>query len=184
MNDLIVPARLSWEQWTLRIREVGQLRDKLPWYVGDLQNMGIKDFGERAWQEIEPETLRYSQKSIGNLKYVAGRFPPEERNSQLSWSMHQDLASFPKREREKLITQALKGELKRADLRRLKSEGKTDGAQPVPEAPSGLEMAENGVASAYVTVAKLMERQERGPLTLNALDELIEKAMLYREELE
>ena len=48
-----VPARLSWDEWTSRVHNVGMLKKKIAWYIGDLLNYGLDTFGERAWQEIE-----------------------------------------------------------------------------------------------------------------------------------
>src|SRR5271170_7435707 len=136
-----VPARLSWEEWTSRVRNVGLIKRKIAWYIGDLLNYGLDAFGEKAWQEIE--SMGYSEGALSNFKYVAKKFPPDERSGDLPWSTYQAIAPFRKPEREKLIVRALSGELKRADIRALGAETNGDAAPQVSDAPTGLETLEN-----------------------------------------
>ena len=169
-----VPARLSWDEWTSRVHNVGMLKKKIAWYIGDLLNYGLDTFGERAWQEIE--AMGYSEGALSNFKYVAKKFPPEERSGDLPWSTYQAIAGFRKPEREKLVTRALKGELNRADIRRLAAETNGNGhaEQVSNEGPTPL-------IDALMVVGKLLSREAKGEnvsdLLRPALDEMISESM-------
>lgn len=192
-NEITIDTRvqrLTWDQWVERLHRIGRIKKVLPWVVGDLLLYGLDTFGEKAWQEIE--AMGYSEGALANLKYVAKRFPPDERSAELPWSFFQACAPFDKRTREKLVTQGLSGEINRAGVRALaasKTNGASDGAEIVPDGsegakkgiPARVEVAEWDLAVAYVMVGKLVERRERGKLTATALDELIEKAMALKE---
>ena len=187
MNDLVVPARLSWDAWVGRVHELGTLRKKINWYVGDLLNYGIDTFGEKAWQEIE--AAGYSEGALANLKYVAKKFPPDERSAELPWSVYQAIAPFHKKDRERLVTQALSGEINRAGIRALGAAARNGAssdpkvAQISPEGglPARLDVVLDAFGEAAAGAVKLAVRKRRGEpcdgLLADALDDLIAKAM-------
>ena len=173
-----VPARLSWDEWTSRVHNVGMLKKKIAWYIGDLLNYGLDTFGERAWQEIE--AMGYSEGALSNFKYVAKKFPPEERSGDLPWSFYQACAGFPKKEREKLITQGLSGALNRAGVRALAAASKNGNGTEAAE--------ENPLVNALVLVGKLLSRESKGDdviaLLEPALDTLVVEAMKRLEQVQ
>jgi hypothetical protein len=180
---LELPARLSWDGWCARVHEVGLLKKKLPFYVGDLLLYGEQTFGEKASQLIN--SFGYSEGALSNLRYVAKRFPPEERTNELSWSMYQAIAPFDKRTREKLIVRALSGELKRADIRALSAEnngnGASDDSEGSPRLKTAKAVALEGLGLAMAATARLYKGQNVANETwAEALDELIAKAMILR----
>ena len=189
---LTVPARLSWEAWSDRMRNIGQMKRKLPFYIGDLLNYGEDAFGEKASQMINE--IGYSCGALANLRYVSKRFPADERSVELPWSVYQAIAPFPKREREKLVSDALSGKITRAGIRLLAASrnGDREGQALEPEnVPTGLENALRGIGEAVVGTGKLISRRlngERcGGLLKAALDDLTAKsialcAMLEGEE--
>ena len=168
-----LPNRISWEEWTIRVRNIGTLKRKIAWYIGDLLNYGLDAFGEKAWQEIE--SMGYSEGALSNFKYVAKKFPPEERSSDLPWSTYQAIAPFRKAEREKLIVRALSGELKRADIRALSAETNGNGHDAVADD------VPNRLIDALLLVGKLLSRESKGEsvqeLLEPALDSLISESM-------
>lgn len=178
-----VPSRLSWDEWTSRVHNVGMLKKKIAWYIGDLLNYGLDTFGERAWQEIE--AMGYSEGALSNFKYVAKKFPPEERSGDLPWSTYQAIAGFRKPEREKLVTRALKGELNRADIRRLAAETNGNGALADSDgSPRLLNAKEEAFHNLGLTMAEVGRMYKWPKVTdetwAEALDELIAKAMIVR----
>jgi hypothetical protein len=191
-----LPNRISWEEWTQRVHNIGTLKKKIAWYIGDLLNYGLDAFGEKAWQEIE--AMGYSEGALSNFKYVAKKFPPEERSSDLPWSTYQAIAPFRKAEREKLITRALNGEIGRTAIRALAAsrndsngtgaENGSDAAESTADAVAGLPDARGLALQAFVDAlavsGKVAVRFGRGEaingLLADALDELIAKAMILQ----
>lgn len=180
-NDLVLVVHSSWDGWVRDMRLAVVIKEKFPFFVGDLLREADK-YGEKAWQYISD--LRYDPQTLKNLKYVSGRIPEEERNIEVPHSIYQDIASLPKKERDKAVSGYLAGTMRRADIRALKAQTNGNGASPVENVPTGLETLKNGVAEAYVTVGRLMQRGEDGPLLAAALDELIAAAMVLREVLD
>jgi hypothetical protein len=182
---LAIPSRMTWEDWTARVKNVAMVKKKLPFYIGDLLLIGEQTFGEKASQFLNE--FGYSEGALDNFRWVAKKFAPEER-CDLPWSWHQAAAKLPKRERDKALTAALAGELNRAGIRALVNGGKVNGASNGSDAPEslpdaktaafealGLEMAQVGRMFKW---AKVTDEEWR-----NALDELIEKTMAAREHL-
>ena len=108
---LNVPARLTWDDWTARVKNVATMKHKLPFYIGDLMLFGEQMWGEKASQFLNE--FGYSEQALTNFKYVAKKFPPDER-CDLPWSWHQAAAGLPKRERDKALTDALAGVINRS----------------------------------------------------------------------
>ncbi len=176
-----IPARMSWSELEERVRNVGKLKRALPFYVGDLV-LACDEHGEKGSQLINE--FGYSEGALANLRYVAKRFPPDERSSALPWSVYQSIAPFDKRTREKLISQALAGEINRAGIRALAAENGT-GAAGAENGSARLlgakDAAFEGVGLAMAQMAKLYKGQNVANETwAEALDELIAKAMILQ----
>jgi hypothetical protein len=176
-----IPARMSWSELEERVRNVGKLKRALPFYVGDLV-LACDEHGEKGSQLINE--FGYSEGALANLRYVAKRFPPDERSSGLAWSFYQACAPFDKRTRERLITQGLSGEINRAGVRALAA-AQANGASQTENAGNRLlgakDAAFEGVGLAMAQVAKLYKGQNVTNETwADALDELIAKAMILR----
>ena len=184
MVVLEVPARLSWSDWEARVRNLGMVRKKLPWYVGDLLIYGEQAFGEKASQLLNE--FGYTERQLSQYRYVAKRFPVEDR-CDLPWSWHQAAAALPKRERDKALTAALAGEMNRADLRALALTNGTAGAKNGSDGSGGLPSAKNAafkaLGLAMRDVASLFRRKAENEEWLTVLDELMEKAIAARESL-
>lgn len=182
MNELLeIRGRLSWEAWASRMRDVKRFHQKFPFYVGDLILYGEQYFHEKSSQMINETGLAHE--TLMNYKMVAKRIPAEER-ADVPFTVYQDIASLPRRERDKIVTGFQAGTMKRADIRALKASANGNGASEPEKPPDVLTALENAVASAYVTVGKLIERRERGKLTLAALEELTAATVAYAEKLE
>ena len=163
-----VPARLSWSELEERVRNVGKLKRALPFYVGDLV-LACDEHGEKGSQLINE--FGYSEGALANLRYVAKRFPPDERDSGLPWSVYQSIAPFDKRTRDRLVNEALDGKITRAGIRAL-SNGHNARTKEPPANP---------LVDALVLVGKLLVREDQGEDVLDllepALDELVSEAM-------
>lgn len=176
-----IPARMSWSELEERVRNVGKLKRALPFYVGDLV-LACDEHGEKGSQLINE--FGYSEGALANLRYVAKRFPPDERTSSVPWSIYQSIAPFDKRTREKLITQVLAGEMDRAGIRALaatKGNGASDDSDAGNRLLGAKEVAFQGLGLAMAQMAKLYKGQNVTNETwADALDELIAKAMILR----
>ncbi len=189
---LTIPASMSWEQWTARVRQVGQLRYGLPWYIGDLLNVGEERWGDRCWQEINE--LGYNLQSCRNFKWVASRIGPDER-SGLDWSYYQAIAGLEKEQRAELITLALSGHLTRAEMRVLAAQVSLNGGKPVLGSETAQDRLPTQMAAAIEaavleirTWLKLAKRVQdgdakAGPLLKEQADVVIASLMAARERL-
>jgi hypothetical protein len=192
---LAVPARLTWDEWVARVKNVAVMKRKLPFYIGDLLLYGEQAFGEKASQLLND--FGNSDTALTNFKYVSKKFPPEER-CDLPWSWHQAAAGLPKKQREKAITDALAGLINRSGIRALANGGKVNGAA---HAENGSESTADGLGTlldalglaletfseALVTSSKLTLRKRQGEavngLLAESLDELISAAQNLKENL-
>jgi hypothetical protein len=180
-----VPARMGWEEWVNRVHNIGLLKRRVAWYIGDLLLYGEETFGEKAWQEIE--AMGYSEGALGNMKYVAKRFPPEERSAELPWSTYQAIAPFQKREREKLVTQALAGEINRAGIRALSAAASSESHLNGKVAKKGVSASTEAIGEALLAFGKLLGRYRDGEavdaLLKAAGDDLFEQWQILAEKL-
>src|SRR5271168_1484313 len=172
---------MTWSELEERVRNVGKLKRALPFYVGDLV-LACDEHGEKGSQLINE--FGYSEGHLANLRYVAKRFPPDERSSDLAWSFYQSCAPFDKRTREKLITQGLSGEINRAGVRALAAAqgiGASQTENGSARLPSAKDAAFEGLGLVMAEVAKLYKYPKATNETWrDALDELIAKAMILR----
>jgi len=166
---LAVPSRMTFDDWTARVKNVAMMKKKLPFYIGDLILMGEATFGEKASQMLND--FGYTNEQLSNFRWVSKKFPPEER-CDLPWSWHQSAAKLPKRERDKALSAALAGEMNRADIRAL-----ANGNGHVQQAAGPA----NPLIDALLLVGKLLSRENKGEDVSEvlgpALDELISESM-------
>jgi hypothetical protein len=166
---LSVPARLSWEAWTNRMRGLVVLRRKLPFYVGDLLNYGIDNFGEKCWQVISE--LEYAPETLGNYQRVAKKITEDER-ADVPFTVYQDIYTLPKRERDKLVTAFQAGTMKRSDIRAVAGATNGNGASAPKDGSAGVPDALEGLGWRVAAVAKALRAGDRDELKAR-MDELI-----------
>jgi hypothetical protein len=183
---LAVPSRMTWDDWTARVKNVAMVKRKLPFYIGDLLLIGEQTFGERASQFLNE--FGYSQGALESFRWVSKKFPPEDR-CDLPWGYHQAAAALPKRERDKALTAALAGELNRAGIRALvasNGSGRNGGSSDEKTAstlPDGKSVAAEALGEAIILVGKLLQGRGNEKALSGALDELIDAAMALREKI-
>lgn len=169
---LAVPTRMTFDDWTARVKNVAMMKRKLPFYIGDLVLYGEQTFGEKASQMLND--FGYTNEQLSNYRWVSKKFPPEER-CDLPWSFHQAAAKLPKRERDKALSAALAGEMNRADIRAIAASHNGNGHANQAVGST------DPLIDALLLVGKLLSRENKGEDVSEvlgpALDELISESM-------
>jgi hypothetical protein len=83
---------LSYGEWAIEGRRLRACHHGVLWGVGDWLNHGEHVYGETYVQAAEETGYGYGFLRV--VKYVANRFPPEMRQTMLSFSHHREAATL------------------------------------------------------------------------------------------
>lgn len=67
------------------ITKLAWIQRHIYWWIGDMLLMGERFFGDEYFQAVDPS---FSADLLQRCIAVAAKFPPEQRNPNLSWSHH------------------------------------------------------------------------------------------------
>lgn len=102
---LIFSGPLPLEAW----QDIGQrlacVESGLQWWVGDWLVFGEAQYGDEIYNSGLLERWDYA--TLQNMKWVAKKIEPSRRHENLSWSHHQEVASFKGIESEEEQNQLL-----------------------------------------------------------------------------
>lgn len=85
-----------------------------PWWVGDLLNRAEDDYEEFAQLEA---VLPHSPQTLANYKSVAKHVPASRRKKGLSYSVHAEVAYLEPRDRDAMLSEAVRNGWKREEMR-------------------------------------------------------------------
>ena len=95
-----------------------------PWWIGDMLNAGDRHFGEAFSQACEGYI---SGDQLQRYESIARRVPAENRNPNLSWSVHSMVARLGDKGQRKLLKDAQRNGWNSEDVRKraraMKAEG-------------------------------------------------------------
>lgn len=176
-----LPSARTLDEFAAGIRRIATFQKQFRWKLGAYLVQAEAIFHERIWQYVDE--LGYSHAEVSNMMWVY-RSIGDQYTPEIPWTYWQSMASIPAGDRDSIITRALANNITRDEIRALVGKNGSAGtATRMAYVPDALCILEIAVARAYLTVGKLIERRERGQLTLAALDELTDAAMAYREKL-
>lgn len=101
-----IKSGISFSDWEAIVATLSNVEGALQWWIGDALNFGEDKFGEAYAQAVDPEKVGYSNKTLSNLKYVAGAIPASRRRENVAWSKHAEVASLPEEAQEKILDRA------------------------------------------------------------------------------
>lgn len=123
---MILPARLKYEVWEQLGESIIATRESSKWWLGDWVNGGEARYHEKYAQALDNGV--YDLGTWKNFAYVAGRFTPERRREELTWSHHQAVAALEPDVADRLLALAVEHVgTSRADLRSWATVAKRDG---------------------------------------------------------
>jgi hypothetical protein len=145
----IVPANISFSNWERTWAAVGGVRESSKWWQGDLLLVGEAKYKEKYSQALDQTSSEYG--TLRNIAYVAGKFSPERRRPELTWSHHQAAAGVPAEVADNILGQAAEGDWGVAQVRMAVREWKEeqDNAKDAPAPPSS-----NGTAAVAPSPSK------------------------------
>lgn len=84
---------MGFDEW-LSVGEMLKAAEKsVLWWIGDWLNYGERTYGETYAQVVNPK--EYSNGTLRNAKWVAGRIELSRRRDSLPWSHHYEVAVTP-----------------------------------------------------------------------------------------
>lgn len=104
----------EWEELENLAGFLGGIGRAYPWWVGDVLNMAEDEFEE--WAQLEAY-LPHSPQTLANYKSVAKHVPPSRRRKSLSYSVHAEVAYLQPRERDEMLSEAVRNGWKREEMR-------------------------------------------------------------------
>lgn len=96
-TGLTIKGRVSLREWASYVQGVSGIHTRVQWVLADLLLYGEENFGDSAY-EVLSECTRFSIGTLRNFRWVGSRFPPEDRDSELSFYEHQEVARLETRE--------------------------------------------------------------------------------------
>jgi len=99
--SLQVPRELGYDAWERVGKQLNGFIDSSAWWLGDWLIFGKERYADSYKQAIRAAGLSYQ--TLRNYAWVARRFTPAERRTQLSFQHHAEVVSLPKDVREKLL---------------------------------------------------------------------------------
>lgn len=113
-TSLVLPAKLSFEEWEAAGQVLRQVERSCMWWIGDWWAFGDHKYGERAAQATEGAAFQ----TMADAGWVSRKFETSRRREVLSWSHHREVAALKPAEADKLLDAAEAENMTRAELRR------------------------------------------------------------------
>lgn len=101
--------------WIEQGRWLGAVGRASGWWIGDWIRYGNGRYGERYAEAVR--LTGYDRQSLMNMAYVAGRYEPERRRENLSFSHHAELAALSPPDQEIWLDRVEAGALSVRNLR-------------------------------------------------------------------
>jgi len=150
-NAYIPSTSMEFEDWQRAGSLMTSIQKSINWWIGDWLL-----HGEKTWPDKFSQAVYLTGKSdvtLRNSAWVSNVFPPSDRNPDLSYSHHFEVASVKSPEERKwLLSEAVEHELSSAQLRKLRNNNVGD----APELPP-LDMPSHMSDDLRVAVSSLME---------------------------
>jgi hypothetical protein len=115
-NGLVALGTPTFEQWEKCGKFLKEANGAVHFWIGDWLNYGERKYGEMYAQAIDQTSYEYG--TLLNDKYVSSRVESSRRRDNLSFSHHQEVASFSPEEQEELLSLAEDESLNRANFRK------------------------------------------------------------------
>ena len=106
---------LTMAEWLRMGEELMTLANAVAWAIGDWLLYGESRYGEAYAQAIQVTRLSYQ--TLANMRWVAGRIPPERRHPALSWSHHVEVAALDPDAQDYWLNRAEEEGMSRDELR-------------------------------------------------------------------
>lgn len=114
-TELILPERLSYEQYESLGAFFGKLKRTTSWLIGDWIRYGEESMGEKYSQAMTATGL--SEGTLQNYVYVCRNVAPSRRLQDVPFSVHYEVASMKAVEQRRWLSLARKEGLSQRDLR-------------------------------------------------------------------
>lgn len=114
-NALIIPDKVTLDQWVAIGRKLYHTGQTMTWWLADWAAYGEREYGKLK-EFCEGNGLNYG--TIRNLASVALAVELSRRRDNLSFSHHVEVSALPAREQSKWLSQAAKDNWSVVELRR------------------------------------------------------------------
>lgn len=115
-TGLLLPARLSVEDWCQVGEQIVRIGDSSTWWIADWVAYGQDNFPKRYKRAAEKTGLSYQ--TLRNYAWVARRFKTARRRAELSFQHHAQLAALSEAEQDAWLERALANQWSATELRR------------------------------------------------------------------
>ena len=180
-----LPSFRTLDEWSSGLRWLLAFKKNWQWIFGTHMIKGEDRFGEKVWNFVHPDEIHYSPGYLANIMWVCRQIGDQYTPEIPNWSFWEALAPMTPKQRDPLITRALKNGASRDDIRALKA--RTNGNRFESNGNSNAENdlvmrdVSNPLIDALLLVGKLLSREAKGEdvseLLAPALDDLVAEAM-------
>jgi len=114
-SALILKPGITFEQWQAMGENLGAIAKSVMFWIGDWINYGESAFGEKYAQAMD--ITGYSYRTVKQAKYIAKKFPPEERDERLTFTHYTAVAGEPPEKARQLLNEAIEQDLTVEELK-------------------------------------------------------------------
>ncbi|WP_420160126.1 LmbU family transcriptional regulator [Nocardiopsis sp. CNT-189] len=115
-TSLIIPQRLSIEEWEELGDRLFACWESMSWWIGDWLVYGQDNYPDRYKVAVQRTGLSYQ--TLRNYACVARKFSTDRRRQSLSFQHHAEVSGLPPEEQDRWLERALKFAWSRNELRR------------------------------------------------------------------
>lgn len=128
---LELPSTTSFDEWKSIGRTLRLGSQALNWHIGDWWRFGVSNWGEEQTREAALDIWGVEGETARNYGWVASKFSPVERSTELTFSHYLKAASLPPDEAQRIILKAANEGLSVRDVQREVQTIKADCRPPI-----------------------------------------------------
>lgn len=108
-TGLTIKGHVTLREWASYVQGISGIHSRVQWVLADLLLYGEENFGDSAY-EVLSECTRFSLGTLRNFRWVGSRFPPEDRDPELSFYEHQEVARLETQEQRQDMLRRIRDE--------------------------------------------------------------------------
>lgn len=101
---MIFTGKLEFDEWLQIGQQLKAMSQGLMFWIGDWLNYGEERYGEAYAQAMD--VTGYSYRTVKQAKYIANKFPPDERSDDLTFTHYTAVAGEEPERAKELLQQA------------------------------------------------------------------------------
>ena len=105
--SLDIEPGMKFEHWERLMRVLERAEQGIQWYIGDALNYGEREYGDKYAQVLDAhKQTGIPVETLRTYQWVAEKVKPVTRVTNVSWSVHREVATLPDEEQARILAGA------------------------------------------------------------------------------